>query len=191
MYPIHKKGNKQNVENYRPISILSCFSKLLDSIVSKYISEFLLLNIAREQHEFTRGRSTITNLLLFTNYVLQSFESSHQVDTIYIDFTKAFDSVSHVRLMQKVWNIGIRGNLCRWLSSYLDSRTQFVRINDCLSHGIICTSGVPQRSHLGPILFNILINDLVTSTHFARCLIYADDVKLYSSIASVSDAMNL
>ena len=92
---------------------------------------------------------------------------------------------------QKVWNVGIRGNLYRWMSSYPGSRTQFVRINDCLSHCIICTSGVPQGSHLGPILFNIFINNLVTSTHFARCLIYADDVKLYSSIASDSDAMKL
>ena len=151
IYPIHKKGNKQDIENYRPISILSCFSKLLDSVVSKYISEFLLLKIAREQHGFTRGRSTITSLLLFTNYVSQSFESGHQVDALYIDFSKAFDSVSHVRLLQKVWNVGIRGNLYRWMSSYLTHRTQFVRINDCLSRSIIFTSGVPQGSHLSLI----------------------------------------
>ena len=91
--------------------------------------------------------------------------------------------------MQKVWNIGIRGNLIRWLKSYLVSRTLLVRINDCLSHEITCTSGVPQGSHLGPILFIIFINDLVDSVHHVHFLIYADDVTLFSKGTSLADAM--
>ena len=101
LYPISKKRDKQNVENYT-ISILRCLSKIFDSIVSKRIFEYFMLKIVKKQHGFTKRRSTITNLLLFTNYIFQSFESSLQVNSLYIDFSKTFDSESHVRLLQKI-----------------------------------------------------------------------------------------
>ena len=138
IYPIHKKGDKRDIVNYRPISILSCFSKMFDYIVANHISEFMLLKIIREQRGITRERSKITNLL-FSNYIAKCIEESHQVDCLYIDFSKAFDSVAHKRLLQKVWNVGIRGYIYRWLGSYLDRRTQYVRIGDSMSPAISCT----------------------------------------------------
>ena len=142
IYPIHKKGDKRDIVNYRPISILSCFLKMFDCIVANHISEFLLLKIVRVQQSFTKGRSTITNLLLFSNYIAKCIEESHQVHYLYIDFSKAFDSVAHKRLLQKVWIVGIRGYIHRWLGSYLNRRTQYVRIGDSMSPAISCPSGV-------------------------------------------------
>ena len=155
--PIHKSGDRHNVMNYRPISILSTFSKLLDCIVSRKLAEFLCLHIARQQHGFLKGRSTVTNLLLFNNFVMSSLEYHTQVDVIYIDFSKAFDTVNHHRLLDKLWNVGIRGALHKWIYSYLSNRSQSVRVLNCISNSVVISSGVPQGSHLSPMLFNIYI----------------------------------
>ena len=114
-----------------------------------------------------------------------------QVDAIYTDLTKAFDKVNHSRLLSKVWNIGVRGNLFSLLSSYLDDRLQAVRINNCTSSLVAVTSGVPQGSYLGPLLFCIYINDIIDRIQSAEFLLYADDIKLFMSTKSVEDAKSL
>ena len=108
--------------------------------MSRRIIEFLGPKIVAQQHGFLKGKSTVANLLLFSNYVNTSFEGHTQVDAIFIDYSKAFDSVNHKRLCQKLYNIGIRGLLHQWIGSYLVNRGQSVRALDFVSDTIVTTS---------------------------------------------------
>ena len=189
--PIHKSGDRHDVMNYKPISILSTFSKLFDCIVSRKLAEFLWLHIARQQHGFLKGRSTVTNLLLFNNFVMSSLENHTQVDVIYSDFSKAFDTVNHHRLLDKLWNVGFCGALHKWIYSYLSNRSQSVRVLNCISNSVVISSGVPQGSHLGPILFNIYINDVVNVIKTSSSLIYADDLKIFRQVGCPLDVSQL
>ena len=110
-----------------------------------------------------------------------------QVDVIYTDMSKEFDKVNHKRLLSKIWNFGIRGNLFSVISSFLDKRNQAVRLNNCMSELILISSGVPQGSHLGPILFCIYINDVVHKIKHGNVLLYADDIKIFCKINSKDD----
>ena len=168
--------------------ILSTLAKIMDCIVSRRIMEFLGPKVAAQQHGFLKGRSTVTNLLLFSNYVNTSFEGHTQVDAIFIDYFKAFDSVNHNRLCQKLYNVGIRGLLLQWIGSYLANRSQSVHALDVVLNSIMTTSGVPQGSHLGPLLFIIYINDAVDVLSSSCALIYADDIKIFRRIKSPLDA---
>lgn len=189
--PIHKKGDKNLVTNYRPISILSALPKLLDKLVCEKLSNVLLDLIVKEQHGFIKGRSTLTNLLVFNDFIKHAFSEGSQVDSIYMDFSKAFDSVQHPLLLAKLSNMGIRGTLLNWLGSYLQERTQIVRLNGSLSKPIQVSSGVPQGSHLGPLLFNLFINDITQVIVFSSCLLFADDLKVYKPIKFSSDLFQL
>ena len=131
------------------------------------------------QHGFLPGKSTITNLLLFTSDIFANFHSMLQTDVIYTDFSKAFDVVNHRLLLLKLKLIGFPDIFIRWIRSYLCGRTQKVVYNSCFSETISVTSGVPQGSHLGPLLFLIFINDLPTVIENCSILLYADDVKIY------------
>ena len=143
--------------------------------------------ISTYQHGFFKGRSTSTNLLELTNFVFHAFSCRHQTDVIYTDFSKAFDTVSHNLLLFKLDLIGFPPKLLSWISSYLTGRTQRVKFNDFTSRMISVTSGVPQGSHLGPILFILYLNDLPSIVKFSKILMYADDVKLFLSIGNTSD----
>lgn len=118
------------------------------------------------------------------------FAKRTQVDSIYTVFSKAFDKVNHSILIKKLEGYGIHGNLLRWISSYLHNRSQLINIKWHLSAPVTISSGVPQGSHLGPLLFIVFINDLVQQLS-CPCLLYADDLKIYSSITKTEDCVIL
>lgn len=189
--PIHKQGSNNLVDNYRPISILSSLPKIFDKIIADKLCDSLIGVIAQEQHGFIKGKSTLTNLLIFNEFINQSFSEGFQVDAIYLDFSKAFDSVQHPLLLAKLHNVGIRDTLLQWIGSYLNDRIQIVRLNGTYSDPIKVSSGVPQGSHLGPLLFLIFINDITHTAMFSSMLLFADDLKLYRKITDLADCLKL
>lgn len=189
--PIYKAGDKSNVENYRPISILGAFAKVLDSIISSKLTLLLLSKISTNQHGFVENKSTLTNLLIYSEFISSALNSGTQVDSIYLDFSKAFDSVNHDILIRKLFNFGVRGSILSWLKSYLINREYQVRIKGNLSNVYYSNSGVPQGSHLGPLLFLLFINDIDEKLQHSKILLYADDVKLFNTINSPLDQTKL
>ncbi|XP_045450173.1 uncharacterized protein LOC123658926 [Melitaea cinxia] len=188
--PVFKSGDKSCCENYRPISILSCCAKLFESIVYDVLYNHFKSSLSPNQHGFVKGRSTTSNLLEYKSYLCKVFAKCGQVDSIYTDFSKAFDRVNHSILTHKLARYGVHGNLLRWVESYLSRRTQLVALKGELSSVFTVPSGVPQGSHLGPLFFNIFVNDLTLCLK-SPCLLYADDLKIYQTITCINDAMKL
>lgn len=189
--PIFKSGNKNIVENYRPISKLCIIAKLFESIIFDFLYSDVrnILNV--EQHGFMKKRSVDSNLFIYTEYILKNMNSRIQVDAIYTDFSKAFDKIDHTILLEKLAGVGVYGSLLKWFDSYVTDRLQAVTIGDFTSSYTCATSGVPQGSHLGPLLFNIYINDISKCFQFSRFLMYADDLKIFHSISNNNDSLLL
>ena len=124
-------------------------------------------------------------------YIFHSFDNKVQVDTIYLDIKKAFDTVSHTRLLERLWAAGLVGNAWKFFEAYLNNRQQFVSINGHRSDILPVTSGVPQGSILGPLLFTVYINSLPEVLQSAICLLFADDTKCYQRISSHSEGVLL
>ncbi len=189
--PIYKSGDRTDIENYRSITNISSIPKLFESIVSKYLSFHLKDKISSVQHGFVKGRSTTTNLIEFQNVAANVIESGKQLDTIYIDFSKAFDSLHHDITISKLMQFGFTNIMLIWLKSYLMNRHQFVKLNDYKSNLFDVMSGVPQGSHLGPLIFIMFINDIVSCFDKVQALLFADDLKAFMEINSVYDALQL
>lgn len=189
--PLYKNGSRFDIANYRGIAKLSAIPKLFEKLVTSRLVHKFSGIVTSHQHGFVKGRSTVSNLLEFTSLALEAFTLRLQTDVIYTDFSKAFDTVSHGLLIHKLNLMGFPPGLLRWISSYLSGRTQRVKFKSSLSRVINVSSGVPQGSHLGPILFVLYLNDLPSIIRSSLILMYADDVKLFSSFNSLQDAKNL
>ena len=186
--PLHKKGSREKPENYRPVSLTSVVGKLLESIIKDsivtYLDQYNL--IESSQHGFTKGKSCLTNLLDFFEVVTKELDEGNNVDLIYLDFSKAFDKVPYERLFNKLKSHGISGNVLNWIKKWLSNRRQRVCIEGEFSEWAEVTSGVPQGSVLGPILFIIYIDDL-DSNVISKLDKFADDSKLGKSLSNQDD----
>ncbi|CAB0020737.1 unnamed protein product, partial [Nesidiocoris tenuis] len=180
--PVHKSGSKSSINHYRPICTISTIPKLFEKLVSLPLYSIISPILSPSQHGFLKGRSTVSNLLEFQEYVLQEIGTGGQVDVISMDFAKAFDRLSHEHLAAKLESIGLFGSLLAWLKDYLTGRTMVVRIRNAQSYPFPATSGVPQGSHLGPLLFLVLIDSVLDSSINTHALLFADDLKLFNRV---------
>ena len=190
--PIYKKGNRTDPANYRPISLTSTCSKILEHIIYSFVSTHLSnYNIlSTNQHGFRTGRSCDTQLLGAINDFHHSLDSGTHIDALFLDFTKAFDKVSHRKLCYKLLRYGVNGNLLHWIKDYLTDRTQCVLLEGISSKSHHVLSGVPQGSVLAPLLFLIYIKD-ITESITSTIRLYADDVLLYRVISNEADTICL
>ena len=182
--PIYKKkGSKSDPSNYRPVSLTSVTCKVFEKIIKKSLCNHLLDNNLLSPHQFgfIPGRNTNSQLLVTIKEWQKSLDHSTPTDVAYLDFRKAFDAVPHKRLLFKLEKYGIKGNLLHWIENFLSERTQYVKINNAKSDVRPVTSGVPQGSVLGPMLFIYFINDL-PEVSTVNTKIYADDTKAFSEI---------
>lgn len=191
IFPILKSGDKNNVANYRPISKLTNIAKIFEHIVYDKLFYHLKRYISISQHGFMAGRSTTTNLAVFTKFCISNFEKGIQIDTIYTDFSKAFDRVPHELLLQKLSKIGFHSEMLSWFRYYLTGRLSAVSVDGICSRFFILTSGIPQGSILGPLLFNIFVNDICHCFKKSQFLLYADDLKVFKPIATLQDISDL
>ena len=143
------------------------------------------------QHGFRKQRSCLTQLLNHVDHILKCLNSGDEVDTIYLDYAKAFDKVDHKVLLAKLPKYGLKGKVHAWIKEFLTNRQQTVVVEGSKSSFQPVVSGVPQGTVLGPLLFILYINDLVDVLQFAKGLCFADDTKLTSAIAGENDHIKL
>ena len=187
--PIYKAKDPQHCTNYRPISLLPVISKLLGKVVHKRLYTFMNIHniFYPSQYGFRPKHSTINAITEFTSDVLSSRDNKEHTAGVFLDLSKAFDTINHSTLLKKLQHYGIRGMALEWFRSYLNNRKQYVSYKDTDSIIMEMTCGVPQGSVLGPLLFIIYTNDLPNALIHSNCILFADDTTVYYSSKHIPD----
>ena len=192
--PIYKKGDKNKAENYRPVSLTCICCKIMEHILCRHMLNHMDQHniLTKLQHGFRNGYSCVTQLLVTIQDFMLSRDNNIQTDVAILDFSKAFDTVPHDRLLLKLKHYGIKGDIQEWIKDFLKNRKQRVVVDGKHSSFIKVESGVPQGTVLGPLLFLVYINDLPNNiTQGSTVRLFADDCILYREIRTMQDQLIL
>ena len=193
MCPIYKSGAKNEFINYGPISILPSFSKIYEKIISNrilsYVEKYGIL--AKSQFGFRKKHSTYMAMMQLYDKVSEAIDKNEFCVGIFIDLSKAFDTINHDILLQKLYTYGIRGIPNLLIKNYLENRKQFVDYKNCQSNMNDITCGVPQGSILGPLLFLLYINDMSKISKLLYFILFADDTNILYSNRDIWQLMNI
>ena len=179
--PVFKSGDTSLMTNYRPISVLPCFSKMLERIMYNRLYKYLTENnlLYCKKFGFQKGHSPEHAILQLVEQINQSFEKNEFNLGVFVDLSKAFDAVDHQILLKKIEYYGIAGNNRRCFENYLKDRQQFISLENNFTKRVTVTCGVPQGSILGPLLLLLYVNDLYHASKVLNPIMFVDDTNLF------------
>ena len=188
--PIFKKGDSALTNNYRPISLLHVISKVIDKIIYNQLSLYFESNtlFSDSQYGLRPNHSTEQSTLGLTDRITSAMDDNDVPISIFLDLSKAFDTIDHAILLTKLQHYGVEGIPLQLLKTYLTNRKQYVKFHDVNSNVLPINTGVPQGSILGPLLFIIYINDFARATDIFEFICYADDTTLFSTLNKLINA---